>query len=69
MVDSRKALEVVYRQIVLLAGFGGGLIFLATRRPCFFEATPWAPGCAVVISALNIYAYLRRYEKLSSEDR
>ena len=69
MVDSRKALKVVYGQIGLLAGFGGGLILMTTMRPCFFEAAPWAPGGAVVLSALNIYAYLRRYEKVSREDR
>ena len=68
MIDSRKALKVVYGQIVGLGVFGGGLIFLSTFRPGFFESIPWAPGGAVVLSALNIYAYLRRYEKASKEE-
>ena len=63
MIDSRKALKVVYGQIVVLGGFGVGLSLFSSFRPDFFESFPWAPGFAVVLSALNIYAYLRRYEK------
>ena len=69
MIDSRKALKVVYGQIVVLGGFGVGLSLLSTFRPGVFESFPWAPGGAIILLALNLYAYLRRYEKVSGEGR
>ena len=69
MIDSRKALKVVYGQIGLLGLVGVGFVLLTIFRPSFFEAAPWAPGGAIILLALNLYAYLRRYEKVSGEGR
>jgi len=68
MVDSRKALKIVYGQIGFVGLFGCSLVLIAIFRPSFFEAAPWAPGGCIVLLAINVYAYLRRYEKASRKD-
>ena len=69
MRDSQKALKIVYGQIGLLALYGVGITLLTTFRPGIFEAAPWVPGSAVILLTLNVYAYLRRYEKISDKNQ